>query len=873
MVPRRPVTESFGDLLRRYRMAAGLTQEALAEHAGLSARGISDLERGINLRPHFETVRLLAEALDLAGDERAELVAAARPGDQPPPRSAPPRLPTPPTVLVGREAEVGAAVGALRRGPVRLLTLTGPGGVGKSRLALEIAHQTSGDYTGGAIWVDLAPLSSPDLVLPTIAHAVGVRETGITALADQLAERLREQSLLLVLDNVEHVLPAAHAISSLLAACPRLAVLATGREHFRLRGERVQPVEPLGVPDLGAVPSLADLGEAGAVQLFVARVADVLPGFALIAANATAIARICRRLDGLPLALELAAAWVRVLGPAALLGRLEAEPLALAGGARDLPARQHTLRATVAWSHDLLNPTEQRLFRRLAVFAGGFTPDAAVAIAEDGINSPLGAGLDLTPSGARPDALDTLAGLLDKSLVVRRDSVDGDTRMTMLETIREFAREQLAASGEEPVTREAHAAFYLAFAAQARAGLAGPQQLDWLGRLETEHDNLRASLRWLLDRGDGDRVLRLGGDLWWYWWVRGHLTEGRAWLAEALAVGSDSAPAVRGRALTGAGLLAEAQGDYDAARHLQEEALAVCRSASDAEGAARALGSLGTIAFVLGDFVRATALHEEALHLWEGLNNQHAAAYTLIDLGNVATRQGDAERARRLYTEALGLLRAVEDQRGVALALTNLGELEALSAASEHAASRYEEALALWRGLGDKEGMALVLANLGEVEQYRGNLDRARALHTQALHLCRELGAKHREAWALANLGLVERTAGDKDSALALLTEGLTLAHAGGDKVMVARCLEGLAGLAHDRGEVAPAGRLFGAAAALREAIGAPLPALYQPEITYDLACAAEAGGKTFLSALSAGRTLTLDVAVAEAITLGKDVG
>jgi len=555
-------------------------------------------------------------------------------------------LPAAPTPLVGRDREVAAVAGLLREASVRLLTLTGPGGVGKTRLALAVAAEVADAFPDGVRFVALAPVADPGLVVPAIAQALGVRDAGPEPLADRLAAYLRGKRLLLVLDNFEHLIAAGPLVADLLARCPGLAVLATSRERLRLGGEREVAVPPLPLPDRGA-PSAAAVGENPAVRLFVARVQDVDPGFALGDEHAAAVAEICRRLDGLPLAIELAAARTKILPPAALLARLEPRLPLLVGGNREAPARQQTLRAAIAWSHDLLSPNEQRLFRRLAVFAGGFTLEAAEAVATAAGDPGI-------------DVLDGVASLVDKNLLRREGRSGTEPRFWMLETIREFALEHLAA-GEAKETRAALAARCLAVAEEAACHLLGPEQESWLDLLQRENDNLRAALAWALAEAP-ETALRLGAALWIFWIKRAYPSEGQAWLEEALARGTDVPAASRIEVLLGAGALTANQGDFPRAIALLEEGLALCHQLGAGPSAARTLTLLGNVAFYRGEYREAASLLEEALSLFADRQDEPWAAMAATHLGAALTGLGDAASGVALYEQGLVRQRAAGDR-------------------------------------------------------------------------------------------------------------------------------------------------------------------------------------------------------------------
>lgn len=720
---------AFGQHLKRLRLANDLTQEELAERAGISARSISELERGTIHRPRRDTVQLLADGLHLRGHQRDAFVALARghpvagapdaPAASPPLRS----LPYPPTPIVGRLPQAAAALALLLDPEVRLVTLTGPGGVGKTRLALEIAFNAIDAVPDGAVFVDLAPVRDPELVLTAIAQALNAPTSPEQSLQQSLVDSVQGKRLLLILDNFEHLAVAAPVVADLLAACPGLTILATSRKPLHIRAEHQFPVGPLALPDLEHLPPLDELAQIPAVDLFLRRAQAASRDFSLSVENARAIAEIVVRLDGLPLAIELAATRARSLSPLDLLTHLERRLPLLTGGFQDLPERQRALRATLDWSHDLLTGEEQCLFRRLAVFAGGCTLEAAADV------------------GSSSSVVDLLDGLVDKSLARTANDPTGGQRFGMLETIREYGLECLVAAGEEAAVRRRHLDWCISLAARAEPELTGADQQQWFTRLQIEHDNLRAGLAWALAEKDSEGALRLGGALYRFWATQGLYEEGRRWLDSALALDSGNHTVPRGNALLGAGVMAFFQGDYDRAAKLWQESLDLFRALNDITGIAYSHGNLGLVADARGDYERAIASYEEALTLFREMEDQTYIAYMLHNLGLIAYFQGDCARATAQFDESLAIVRALGDLNSVAMTLGNLGLVAFVQGDYERALALQKESLTLGRRLSNKPWLVRSLEHFALIAAATNEPTRAARLFGAAAAQRAELGA------------------------------------------------------------------------------------------------------------------------------------
>ena len=801
-------------------------------------------------------------------------------------------LPESPTPLIGRGKEIKAARQLLLV-TARLVTFTGPPGVGKTRLALAVAGALAGDFRDGAAYVDLTAVTDPALVLGSVAQAVQVTETPDRPLPERLKQHLQDRHVLLLLDNFEHVVEAAPQIADLLEACPALKMLVTSRAPLQISWEHRFPVPPLGLPDPNRSSAPAALKRSPAVSLFVACAKRVEPDFAIGKRNARTIADICVALDGLPLAIELAAARVGVLPPEAMLGELRHRFLLLVGGAQDLPPRHQTLRAALDWSRALLRQEEQVLFRRLSVFVGGCTLEAAAAVCAD-------------VRGREADLLRDLQSLIDKGLLQQHPDPASGPRFRMLATIREYAAERLVESGEEATIHDRHLAWCLDVVEPDPVETGKPEQ-PWLDRVHADYANMRAALEWSQTATGGNAGLRLAGWLGHFWYVRGPTAEGRKWLAAALERAEEAPSADRAQAAGAAGALALASGDLAAARSLTLEALAIRRGVGDTRGVARRLVVLGWVAVHDGDLTEARRCFEECLSLYRQLGQKQGIANALDGLGRVASDQNDRAAAQAFFKESLAVFREIDQQRGVGLMLRRLGELAAtrgdwdsarehldgslrifrnlratrescqtlaglgkvLLAQGEYAAARacYQESLAVWREQGVALNVPVSLCGLGEVAVEQGDLSSARALFEESLAMARALGDRRAQSLSLNDLGDLAIRQGDHMAAHASLAESVRMAREIRDQAGIALALESFAGLAIARRHPERTARLLGAAEALRDVIGVVLPPTHIRLHKEWLAATRTAlNSRKFDELWTQGKAMALELAIDDAV-------
>lgn len=757
--------ETFGKLVKQQRKALGLTQMELARLVACSPETIKKIEAD-ERRPSRQIAELLARHLALGAAQTATFLRLARLGTalesdlESDLALASPRAPLPTAAipLLGRQAEVQAVSALLMHPEVRLVTLTGVGGTGKTRLSLHVAEALQPQFAHGMVFVNLAPITDPELVFAAMAHEFGLREVLNQSLQGALLSYLSNKQLLLLLDNFEQVLPAASHVAKLLTVAPGLKVLATSRATLQIAGEREFVVPPLPVPSLSPAPDLGELARNPAISLFIQRAQRLKPDFALTPTNAPSIAEICVRLQGLPLAIELAAAHSKLLTPLTLLQRLHTSMLdILASHLPDLPERHQSMRQMIAWSYDLLVPEGQRLFQQLGLFVGGASLEAVVRVQ------------------THPESLEVLLArlevLLEHNLIQTAEDASGETRFTLLEPLREFAQDCLARTGQLVVLQQTYSQFYVDLAEQAEAGLQGPQLEHWLMRLDAEHGNLQTALSWSCAKGGPHELaLRLGSALWQFWLARGYTYEGRTKLTHILAQPFAQTPSVwRARLLNGAGLLTWAQGDAAPARALLEESVALFKQFGDEYGYAWALNHLGQVARLQGDQALAMNCFTESQALFRRLGKPWNTAWAVANLGEAMLTAGETDRAAQLHQESLALFQQTGDQRGNAWALYHLGQVAQAQKKYTEAAAFFIQSLDRFRAIGSQGGTAWAFHYLACVRVAQHQTETALSLFLDSLRLHRAVGDKWGVAWNMVRLAEMTYATGRFERAATLL--------------------------------------------------------------------------------------------------------
>jgi predicted ATPase/transcriptional regulator with XRE-family HTH domain len=877
----RDRSTSFGALLKRYRLAAGLSQESLADRARLSARAISSYERGLRQAPYQDSLRQLIHALKLSADDELAFEAAVqrRRGPKVGSTSADTssvhrsNLRAPMTSFVGRKREI-AEVKRVLEGQARLLTLVGTGGSGKTRLALQVAGDLVAAYPDGIWLVDLAPVADPSLVIHAVAAATGVRDEPGQPLLNTLCAALRSRRLLLVLDNCEHHHEACAQLGeTLLRECPKLRILATSRQALGIAAETSRQVPSLALPD--PEDATISVRSSEAVQLFVKRAQNAHSSFALSGQNATTVAQLCRQLDGIPLAIELAAARLRVLSVEQIAQRLDNHRQLLTGGSSDALPRHQTLRAMLDWSYALLTDPEQAVFRRLAVFAGSFDLDAVEAIAGGAAPGSEGWGWSALhavqhPTPDAPSVLDLLTALVGKSML-QVEEVAAEARYRLLETLRQYGNEKLFTSGDADTARRRHRKWYRSLAERAEPELTGPHQHFWLNRVEREYDNIRAVIvGTTADRGELVEGLGLAAKLLRLWIIRGYIGEGRR-LLDPLLLASEAHPDLRRtsawrEAMHTAALAAYFQGDLERTRCLADQWLAAARELREEREIWFANDMLARVFMKQGDYQQARAIFVDQLAAMRRLDYSFGIASALIGLGVVARLQGDFTRAVAFSDDCLTLSRTTGDFWFIGQALTNLGLAYYRLGQYGVARKQFVEALALHRELGDRSGMAWSLINLGDVSHAQGDLSGARALFEESLAILRDLGDRSGRTDALAALGRVAQAQGDFASARLCFVESLTLQRDLGQRVAMPQLLEDLAGLAAAQGRHVRALTLVDAAGPLRDGLGSPRTSEEEDRIeAWSGPIRHALGGKATVAPTEA-KAMTLDQAIAYAL-------